>query len=112
MAYLLDKMGIETRLHPAPGLIATDTAMRADDAALAVTFAPFSAETVDFAARAARVGVAVHGLTDSESCPLEGAVGELLVAREDEVAGFRAPTAAIALTTAISVAAGAFRTDR
>lgn len=109
MAYLLDKMGIETRLHPAAGLIATEAAMRPDDVVFAVTFAPFSDETLAFARRAAEAGLAVHGLTDDEQGPLPQAAMAVLVAREDEVAGFRAPTAAIALTTALCVAAGALR---
>lgn len=109
MAYLLDKMGIETRLHPASGLIATEAAMRPDDVVFAVTFAPFSDETLAFARRAAEAGLAVHGLTDDEQGPLPQTAMAVLVAREDEVAGFRAPTAAIALTTALCVAAGALR---
>ncbi len=109
MAYLLDKMGIEARLHPTSGLIAAEAAMRAEDVVFAVTFAPFSDETLAFARRADAAGLTVHGLTDDEQGPLSKMTTALLVAREDEVAGFRAPTAAIALTTALCVAAGALR---
>jgi DNA-binding MurR/RpiR family transcriptional regulator len=109
MAYLLDKMGIETRLHPTPGLIASGAALRQEDMVFAVTFAPFSNETLELARDARTLGLTVHGLSDDESGPLSEIVTAQLVAREDEVAGFRAPTAAMALTTALCVAAGSMR---
>ncbi|WP_299818825.1 MurR/RpiR family transcriptional regulator [uncultured Jannaschia sp.] len=111
MAYLLDKMGVETQVRPAAGLIATQAALRPGDIVFAVTFAPFSQETLGFAREADAAGIVVHGLTDDESGPLAEVARALLVAREDEVAGFRAPTAAIALSTALCVAAGALRTE-
>jgi DNA-binding MurR/RpiR family transcriptional regulator len=65
--------------------------------------------TIEIARDARALGLTVHGLSDDESGPLSELVATQLVAREDEVAGFRAPTAAMALTTALCVAAGSAR---
>lgn len=109
MAYLLDRIGIATSLTPAPGLVASALRAGKQDVVFAVTFAPFSPETVALAEGAAGRGATVHALSDSERCPLAACADTLLIAREGDVADVRGLAAAITLTTALCVAAGTHR---
>ncbi|MEO0760503.1 MAG: MurR/RpiR family transcriptional regulator, partial [Pseudomonadota bacterium] len=109
MTYLLDKMGVPANLHFGAGMLNAAGAIFPGDVLFAVTFAPFSAETVRLAETAARQGVTVYACTDTERCPLAEWAAEMLIVREDEVAGFRGLNAAMTLTTALAVAAGGLR---
>lgn len=112
MSYLFGKMGVASVLHSGNGLLDSSAVIQAGDAVFAITYAPFSPETLSLAAEAAERGVPVFGLTDTAECPLAGVANELLVAREDEVGALRALNASITLTTALSVAVGALREKR
>ena len=103
MSYLLDKLGVPANLHYGAGMLNAHGAIFPGDVLFAVTFAPFSDETVRLAEAAAKRGITVYGLTDSEHCPVAEWATEMLIAREDEVAGFRALNAAITLTTTLAV---------
>ncbi|MCR9148662.1 MAG: MurR/RpiR family transcriptional regulator [Rhodobacteraceae bacterium] len=107
MAYLFDQLGVPATLHYGVGMLNARGAIFPGDVVFAVTFAPFSPEVVRLVEAAAGQGVTVFGLTDSERCPVAEWATEMLIVREDEVAGFRAPTAAITLTTALAVAVSA-----
>ncbi|MEN3791397.1 MurR/RpiR family transcriptional regulator [Fulvimarina sp. MAC3] len=109
MAYLLEKMEVPTLLHHAAGHLASDHAIRPGDAVFAVTFSPYSPETIEVATRAARRGISLVALSDTAECPLGETARHLLVAREMEVGAFRVPTAALTLATALSVAIGTMR---
>lgn len=109
MAYILDQLGVPAALHFGAGMLNSGKLILPGDVLFAVTFAPFSEETVRLAREVAERGITVVGLTDSEQCPLADFASDLLFAREDEVGGFRAPTASIALTTALAVAVKALR---
>ena len=111
MSYLLDKLRIPTVLHSATGQLASASAIHPDDVLFAVTFVPFSSETIDLARAAHGVGAAVFGLTVSETCPVAEVAEALLIAREDEVGGFRSLNAAITLTTALCVAVSVKRQE-
>lgn len=111
MSYLLDKLRIPAVLHAATGQLVSASAIHSDDVMFAVTFVPFSPETIDLARTAHGAGAAVFGLTDSESCPVAGIAEDMLIAREDEVGGFRSLNAAITLTTALCVAISAKREE-
>lgn len=109
MAYILDQLGVPAALHFGAGMLNSGKSILPGDVLFAVTYAPFSEETVRLAEQVAERGIAVFGLTDSEQCPLADIASDLLLAREDEVGGFRAPNASIALTTALAVAIKALR---
>ncbi len=109
MAYLFDQFDVPTNLHLGVGMLNATNAIQPGDVVFAVTFAPFSPETIRLAREAAVQGVTVYGLTDSERCPIFEFATDVLITREDEVAGFRAPCASIALTTALAVAVKATR---
>ncbi|MHA3978820.1 MurR/RpiR family transcriptional regulator [Halovulum sp. GXIMD14794] len=109
MAYLFDKLGVPASLHSGSGMLVSGGSIMPGDVVFAVTFSPFSEETIRLAGSAAKRGVTVYGLTDSGSCPMAEYATEMLIAREDEVGGFRALTGAITLTTTLAVAVRALR---
>lgn len=109
MAYTFDKMGVPALLHYGAGMISSGQSIFEDDVLFAVTYAPFSDETVALALATAERGVPVYGLTDSDSCPFAEAATHMLYAREDEVAGFRALNASMTLATTLTVAVKALR---
>ncbi|MFW8595272.1 MurR/RpiR family transcriptional regulator [Cribrihabitans neustonicus] len=111
LAYLLGKLDVPAVLHSDAGHLDSAPLLAPQDALFAVTFAPFSEETIALAKAAHERGVKVFGLTDSEKCPLFEFAAEVLVVREDEVAGFRSLNASITLTTALAVLAGAQRCE-
>lgn len=109
MSYLLDNLGVPFNLHLGTGQLKTSSSVAEGDVLFAVTFAPFTEETLRFAKTTAMRGVPVYGLTDSEHCPMGEYAKELLIVRENEVSGFRALNASITLTTALAVALRAHR---
>lgn len=109
MVYLLNKLDLASLQHFGVGSQDTTLTMRQDDVIFAITFAPFSEETVSLSQTGAAKGARVIALTDSENCPLREFADLMLVARENEIGGFRALNAAITLSTALAVAAAAAR---
>lgn len=111
LAYALEKMGIPCVLHTAVGHLPTRHALRPGDAVLAITFAPYSAETVTFAEAARAGGHEVVALTDSLSSPLQRLGVVPLLVSEVDVGAFRALSATFALALGLVVAVGARRED-
>ncbi|WP_417523621.1 MurR/RpiR family transcriptional regulator [Marinovum sp.] len=109
MGYLFEKMGVPANVHFTSGMIESHGAVLPGDVLFAISFAPFSEETLRLAQSAADRGITVFGLTDSQSCPLSQSASELLLVREGEVAGFRGLSAANTLTTALAVSVSALR---
>jgi len=109
LAYALEKMGIPCVLHTAVGHLPTGHALRPGDAVLAITFAPYSAETVAFAEGARERGHPVVALTDSLSNPLQRLGVVPLLVSEVDVGAFRALSATFALALGLAVAVGARR---
>lgn len=111
MAYMFDKLGVPVNLHSGAGMLDFTTSISKGDVLFAVTFAPFSQGTIDLAKATYARKIKVFGLTDSDRCPIVESADEILIAHEDEVAGFRALNASITLTTALSVAVRALREE-
>ncbi len=109
LAYALEKMSIPAILHDGVGRLDGRHAIRQGDVLLAITFAPFSPETVDYAEYAAEQGIPVVAMTDTETSPLRKLSAEVLLVREVDVGDFRALTASLSLATALAVAVGAAR---
>ncbi len=109
LAYALEKMAIPCVLHSAVGLLPTGHALRPGEAVIAITFAPYSAETVAFAEAARAGGHPVVALTDSLSSPLQRLNVLPLLVSEVDVGAFRALSATFALAIALVVALGARR---
>lgn len=111
LAYALEKMGVPCILHTAVGHLPSRPALRPGDVVLAITFAPYSAETVAFAEAARAGGHEVVALTDSLSSPLQRLGVVPLLVSEVDVGAFRALSATFALALGLVVAVGARRDD-
>lgn len=109
LAYLFEKMGTPCVLHAAHAGLTQGSALREGDALLAITFAPYSEETVALARAAAERGLSLVGITDGPSSPLRGLPGEMLTVREVDVGDFRSLAATLSLVVALAVAVGAAR---
>jgi len=109
MAYTFDQLGVPAGLHYGTGMLNSANSIFAGDVLFAATYAPFSAETIRLAETVSERGIPIYCLTDTDQCPAAEFATELLIAREDEVSGFRALTASITLTTALAVAVKALR---
>ena len=81
------------------------------DAVLAITFAPYSAETVAFVEAARADGHPVVAITDSLSSPLQRLQVLPLLVSEVDVGAFRALSATFALAITLAVALGARREE-
>lgn len=109
MYYMLGKLDVPAVLHSDIGKLDSLSTLAPGHAMFAVTYAPFSEETITVAYAAKARGAKVFGLTDAEDCPLADITEGLLFAREHEVGGFRALVGSITLTTALAVTVAAMR---
>lgn len=109
MAYTFDQLGVPAVVHYGAGMLSSGKSIFPGDVLFAVTYAPFSAETVQLAQAVAGRGITVYGLTDSDRCPFAEQATDMLYAREAEVGGFRALNASMTLATALAVAVKAHR---
>ncbi len=108
LAYVLGKMKVRTQLVSSPFGIEPemmDFASRRD-AALAVSFAPYSSGTVDHARILDRAGVPIVSITDSAFSPLTPMSKLWFEIAESDFAGFRSITATMALANAIAIGIG------
>jgi len=109
LAYAFEKMAVPCVLHSGVGQLATGHAVRPGDAVLAISFAPYSTETVAFVAAARAAGTPVVAITDSLSGELQRHEVTPLLVSEVDVGAFRALSATFALAIALAVAVGARR---
>lgn len=107
--YAFEKMAIPSFLHTGVGKLNTAHALRGGEAMLAITFAPYSAETVAFAESAGQRGLDVVAITDSLSSPLRRLDAIPLLVSEIDVGAFRALSATFAIAITLAVAVGARR---
>ncbi|MDZ7904762.1 MAG: SIS domain-containing protein [Cypionkella sp.] len=110
LAYALEKMNISAMLHDRYiGQLDHRHALRAGDALIAISFAPYSAETVDLARHAHGAGIPVVALTDTHASPLAPLSAAVLTLQEVDFGAFRALSATLALAITLAVAVGAAR---
>lgn len=105
-AYMFEKLEIPAMTHDLAGKLERRAALRPGDAVLAISFAPYSAETLDFAESAAELGLPVVALTDSFVSPLRGCARHALFVQEVDVGAFRPLAATLSLAAALALAAG------
>lgn len=111
MAYGFGKLGVRTHLVNSPTATDSEIAGMASsaDAAIAVSFTTYSADTVALARAMAGEGVPVIAITDSSFSPLVDVATEWLEVAEADHAGFRSLSASMALCMALTVAVASER---
>ena len=109
LTYAFEKMEIPAMLHDGVGNFNHRSAVQPGDALIAITFAPYTQDTVDLARYAADAGLDVVALTDAVSSPLYKVAGINLLVAELDVGAFRSLSATLSLALALSVAVGARR---
>lgn len=109
LAYVFEKMNIPAMLHDGVGKLDHRHALRAGDALIAITFAPYSDETLSLAQDARGRGLAVVALTDHLGSPLARLSDPVLTVSEVDFGAFRALSATIVMAISLAVAVGAAR---
>jgi DNA-binding MurR/RpiR family transcriptional regulator len=111
LRYAFAKLGIRSEICGSVNGIDSDLLAfaGAGDAAVLVSFAPYTAQTVEAADQLRAQNVPIVAITDSRLSPLcTGAAARLLLSEAD-YAGFRTSTAVMTLVMALSVAAAEHR---
>jgi DNA-binding MurR/RpiR family transcriptional regulator len=104
LAYVCDKLGLPAMLHDGVAGLSQGAALQPGDALLAITFAPYSDETLALARHARAAGLPVVLLTDPPAAPLAGLADVVLTVTEVDFGAFRSLSATIALALALAVA--------
>ena len=106
LSYALERMDIPSMLHDKTGNLDHRHAIRPGDVLLAVSFSPYTPETVALAGHARAVDAGLVAITDALNSPFHRLGGEALVVSEIDVGAFRALSAAFSLAIALAVAVG------
>lgn len=109
MAYALEKMGVPAMLHSAVGKLENPHAIRPGDALLAITFSPYSAETVELVELVSKSGIPVVAITDTIVSPMRRFDAVTLSVSEVDFGAFRSLSATLCLAITLSVAVGTAR---
>ena len=109
LAYVFDKMSVPAMLHDGAGKLENRHALRPGDAVVAISFAPYSEETLTMAEVAQDRGLPVVSLTDRETGPLGRFSAVSLTVTEVDFGAFRSLSATIAMALALAVAVGTAR---
>lgn len=109
LAYVFEKMSVPAMLHDGVGKLDHRFALRKGDAMLAITFAPYSEETLALAQDATARGLPVVALTDRLSSPLARVSDAVLTVEEVDFGAFRSLSATIAMAISLAVAVGSVR---
>lgn len=109
LAYALEKMDIPAMLHDGTGRLDHSHALRPGDALVAITFAPYSSETVSLAEAAVIRDLPVIAITDTAISPVAGSATALLTVSEVDFGAFRSLSATLALAITLAVAVGTAR---
>jgi DNA-binding MurR/RpiR family transcriptional regulator len=114
MAYAFGKLGIRYIMVATPNGVEAEMAQFATgrDAAFAVSFSPYSADSVASATHFAARGVPVVAMTDSAFSPLAALSRCWIEVVESDFSGFRSLSASMALAMAIPVAIAEIRRQR
>jgi DNA-binding MurR/RpiR family transcriptional regulator len=104
LAYVFDKLGIPAILHDGVAGLGHRSSLQSGDALLAITFSPYSDETLALAAYAKGLGLPVIILTDPPANKLVEYADTILTVTEIDFGAFRSLSAAIALALALAVA--------
>lgn len=109
LAYIFEKMAVPAMIHEGAGKLDHRHALRKGDAVLAITFAPYSEETIALAQDARARGLPVVALTDHLTSPLARVASAVLTVTEVDFGAFRSLSATIAMAISLAVAVGSAR---
>ena len=109
LAYVFEKMSVPAMLHDGTGKLDHRYALRPGDAVLAISFAPYSEETLALATDALALGVPVVALTDHKASPLARMADPVLTVQEVDFGAFRSLSATLTMAIALAVAVGTAR---
>ena len=109
LAYVLDKLGLPAILHDGVAGLGQRAVLQPGDALLAITFAPYSEETLALAREARARGLPVVLLTDPPATRLAGLGDTILTVTEIDFGAFRSLSAVIPLALSLAVAVAARR---
>ena len=109
LAYAFEKMDIPAMLHDGVGKLDHRHALRPGDVLLAITFAPYSEETLALAQDARDRGLDVVAVTDRLTSPLARHASAVLTVPEVDFGAFRSLSATLALAITLAVAVGSGR---
>ncbi|WP_116133996.1 MurR/RpiR family transcriptional regulator [Tropicimonas sp. IMCC34043] len=109
LAYAFEKMEIPAILHDGTGNLDHRHAMRQGDVVIAITFSPYSTETIAMSQEAIDRGLSVIAITDFGTSPLRLPGVIALSVSEIDVGAFRSLSATLSLATALAVAIGTRR---
>ena len=112
LAYAFEKMEIPAILHDGVGQLNAAHSIRKGDAVIAVTFAPYSAETIELVAASKDLGADVVAITDAMAGPLQKLGAIPLLVSEVDVGAFRALSASLSLAICLAVAVGTHRGNK
>ncbi|MCD2181055.1 MurR/RpiR family transcriptional regulator [Rhizobium sp. GN54] len=114
MAYAFGKLGIRHQMIASPNGIDAELAGFATprDAAIAVSFSPYAAESLGQAQALGERGVPIVAITDSAFSPLSGCATHWFEVAEADYGGFRSLSASMALAMALPVAIAEKRRQR
>lgn len=104
LAYVFEKMQVPAILHEGSGGLDHRHALRPGDALLAISFAPYSAETLGLAEDARARGLPVVALTDAITSPLARLTDAVLTVPEVDFGAFRSLSATLAMAISLAVA--------
>lgn len=110
LSYAFEKLRIPSVLHGVSGRLTHTEAMREGDVLIAITFAPYSPETIELAEEAARRGLPIVALSDAPSLPFDATSVVPLIVSEIDFGAFRSLSATLSLAISLAVATGARRT--
>lgn len=106
LAYTLEKMGIACICHGLAGKVSYLNALHKGDAVLAISFAPYTSETVELVEQALQQQLDIVAITDGRLSPLSRDGIEVLNIVERDVGEFRSLAATLTLAIALAVAIG------
>jgi len=111
LTYSLERMSVPVFQHDFTGCLDHGHAIRSGDVLLAISFAPYSDETVDLARRFRGRNCGVVSITDSIMSPLWQLSDHALSVQEVDFGAFRALSATLSLALTVAVAVGMARSE-
>lgn len=109
LVYAFEKMNVPAVLHSGVGNLGASHTFRRGDAMIAISFAPYTEQTVDMARQADKAGLSLIVMTDLVTSPLMQLKCTPLMISEIDVDAFRTLSATLSLAMTLAVAVGARR---